>query len=373
MENKVIRVAQVMGHFGTGGVESVIMNYYRHIDKTKFQFDFFVEEGSNEQLFDEIKKFGGEVNIIPKMTKILTYERELKKSLLNKKYDVVQANLNSLSFIPLRIAKKAKVKVRIANSLSTTHILEGVRFIVKNILKIFSTIYATHFFYCSDIAGIWLFGKKIKQNNAFKITNAIDQNKFYYDEKEREKLRTQYNINNKVLIGNIGRLSKQKNQELLIEIFDYYHKINPQSALIIIGDGKYKEKIIERINELNLKNDVILIGKKEIGIQNKIGKYYSMIDIMVMPSIYEGLPMVGVEGQISGLPFIFSSTISKEVKLQDNCKFLLLDAPLSEWTEAIDECLEKTTRQNTFFELYDIKIQTEKIENIYKYIVSEER
>ena len=235
-EKKVI--AHVVGKWVGGGVESVIINYYKHIDKSEFQFHFICDEDSTKIPEDFINNLGGKVILVPPYQNIFRYVNELIKIFKKNKYDIVHSHLNSLSVFPLFCAKKAKVPIRIAHSHSTTNRKEILRNIFKNILRIFSKIYATNYFACSESAGIWLFGKRAyKKGKITIINNAIGCEKFQFNSDIRNKIRESLNISkDEFVIGNIGRFVKQKNHIFVIKIFKKIIEINPKAKLILIGE-----------------------------------------------------------------------------------------------------------------------------------------
>ena len=186
-QEKPIIVAQVMGKWVGGGVESVIMNYYRHLDHSKVQFDFICDEDSTRIPYDEIKKLGGRVFLVPKYQNLPKYLKALEKLFKENKYRIVHANINTLSVFPLYAAKKAGVSIRISHSHSTSNPKEWKRNLIKNILRPFSKRYATDYFACSELAGRYLFGNKAFDQGEVKIIhNAIDIEKFKFDEVARK-------------------------------------------------------------------------------------------------------------------------------------------------------------------------------------------
>ena len=186
MYDKVIRVAHVIGMAINGGTESLWMNYYRNIDRTKIQFDFLVESESQIINKKEIEELGGRVVIIPPYKNLFKYIKTLTKIFKENKYDIVHSNMNALSVFTLKAAKKAGINVRIAHSHSTSNHKEFGKSIIKNILRPFSKVNATHYFACSKSSAEWLFGKKmVKKNKVTIINNAVDLNRFCYDENKR--------------------------------------------------------------------------------------------------------------------------------------------------------------------------------------------
>lgn len=367
MDNKPIRVAQIIGRTINGGVENLIMNYYFNIDKNKVQFDFFVE--STSRIIDEkvINSLGGKVFIIPKCSKVIKYQKKLVSIFKHEKYDIVQANINSLSVFPLRAAKKANIKIRICNSLSMSNKNEKIRDFLKNILRKKSTKYATHLFACSDLCGSWLYGKEtLKQQNYFKINNAIETDNYQFNELYRKDLIDKFNLQDKFIIGTIGRLEKQKNQLFLIDIFNEIQKKVNNAFLIIIGDGDLKPDLETRLKLLGIDKKAMILTSKEVGVRGSALKFYSLFDVFVLPSLYEGLPTVGIEAQICSLPCFFSNNITEETAITDNAIFISLDNSPIEWADQIIERKNLIIRKKVFCNEYDVKFQAKHLENLYK-------
>ena len=269
-----------------GGVESVVMNYYRNIDKSKVQFHFICDEDSTDIPYDEIEKLGGKVIVVPPYQKLFKYQKELYKIFKENNYKIVHSHINALSVFPLRVAKKAGVPIRIAHSHSTSNKKEWKKNIVKNILRPFSKVYANKFFACTKHAGEWLFGKKIIERKELNvINNAIDLKKFEFNEKIRENLRKEFGIKeDTIVIGHIGRFMKQKNHDFLIDVFNELIKKDENSILILIGQGPLLNDMKQKVRDLKIEDKVKFIGQV-----TDVEKYYNIMDVFLFPSIYEGL------------------------------------------------------------------------------------
>ena len=269
-----------------GGVESVVMNYYRNIDKEKIQFHFLCDEDSTDIPYQEIEKQGGKVIIIPPYQKLFKYQKELYRIFKENNYKIVHSHINALSVFPLRIAKKAGIPIRIAHSHTTSNKKEWKRNLIKNILRPFSKVYANVFFACTKHAGEWLFGKKIIERKELNvINNAIDLKKFEFNENTREDLRKELGIKEDVLvIGHVGRFMKQKNHEFLIDVFNELIKKNENSILMLIGQGPLLNEMKQKVRDLNIEDKVKFIGQV-----TNVEKYYNIMDVFLFPSIYEGL------------------------------------------------------------------------------------
>ena len=293
-----IRIAQIVGKWIGGGVEAVVMNYYRHLDHSKIQFDFICDDDSTNIPYDEIEKLGGKVILIPPYQKVFKYQRELRRVLRDGKYKIVHSHINTLSVFPLYAAKKVGVPVRIAHSHSTTNKKEWKKNLLKQVLRPFSKKYATNYMCCSELAGRWLFGDKAyDEGKVYLLNNAIDLDKFKYDKKIKDKKRKELGIKeDTIVIGHIGRFVAQKNHTFLIDIFNQFHKKEKNSILLLAGQGPLQEEIKNKVRELGLDDSVRFLGQR-----NDANELYQVFDVFLLPSLYEGLPVVGVEAQASGL------------------------------------------------------------------------
>lgn len=365
-KNDSIRVAQIIGKWLGGGVESVVMNYYRHIDRTKIQFDFICDEDSTNIPYEEIEKMGGKVILIPPYQKVFKYHKKLKEVLKSGGYKIVHSHINTLSVFSLFAAKCAGVPVRIAHSHSTTNKKEWKKNLMKQFLRPFSKMFATDYMCCSELAGRWLFGdKEYEKGKVYLLNNAIDLDKFKYDENIRTEVRKEFKINDSTLvIGHVGRFVEQKNHRFLIDIFNEVHKENKDSLLMLVGQGPLQDEIKEKVKTLGLENSVLFLGQR-----NDANRLYQAMDVFCLPSLYEGLPVVGVEAQASGLLCILSSDMTKETKVLETTKFLSLNNLSKEWAKELLNNFAKFKRKDTKEEIsnnnFNIKSEMQKIERKY--------
>ena len=370
VQKKPIIVAQIMGKWVGGGVESVIMNYYRHLDRSKVQFDFICDEDSTRIPYDEIKKLGGRVFLVPKYQNLPKYLKVLEKLFKENQYRIVHSNINTLSVFPLYAAKKAGVPIRISHSHSTSNPKEWKRNLIKNILRPFSKRYATDYFACSEVAGRYLFGNKAFDRGKVKIIhNAIDIDKFKFDEVARKKLRKEFGIKDStVVIGHVGRFVQTKNHAFLVDIFKKYHERNPDSKLLLVGVGPLEDQIKSKIKKLNLEEFVIFLGQRD-----DIGKLCSAIDIFCLPSLYEGFGVVLLEAQVSNLLCVASTEIPKEAKLIDNLQCISLKLPSEIWAEKIlgltNNRIRKTNKELVAEKGFNIVDESEKFEKMIQGII----
>lgn len=370
-ENKIIRIAQIVGSMNSGGVESMVMNYYRHIDRTKIQFDFIVLEGSTHIPDQEIKSLGGRIFIVPSYKHIFAYRKALNKLFTENHYDIVHSHVNSLSVFPLSVAKKAGVKVRIAHSHSTTNKKEHLRNFIKNILRLFSKKYATHYFACSELAGRWLFGDKtFNKGEVTVINNAIELEKYKFNEQTRDSLRAKYGLTNQFVIGHIGRFMSQKNHTFLIDIFYEVVKRQHNSKLLLIGDGPLYDEMVNKVHTLNLDDKVVFTGVK----QNAYD-YYNAMDVFVLPSLYEGFGMVLIEAQANGLPCVASTEVPEDVNVANQVDFISLNDSVEYWANHIVHLDTQIDRGAYFYKIknsaFDIKSEAKKLEDKYLNILED--
>ena len=361
-----IRIAHIVGKWLGGGVEAVIMNYYRHINHDKIQFDFICDEDSTNIPYEEIEKMGGKVLLIPPYQDVVKYHKELKKVLQDGNYRVVHSHINTLSVFSLCAAKSAGVPVRIAHSHSTTNKKEKKKNLMKQVLRPFSKVFATDYMCCSELAGRWLFGdKEYNEENVCLLNNAIDLEKFKYDESLRKKKRKELGIKNSTLvIGHIGRFVAQKNHDFLINIFNEIHKQNADSILLLAGQGPLVDNIKNKVKELQLEDNVKFLGQRK-----DANELYQAFDVFLLPSLYEGLPVVGVEAQAVGLLCYLSDDMTKETKVLDTTKFMSLNDNANEWASNILSDINNYKRIDTSKEMtaknFNIKEEAKKLEEYY--------
>lgn len=376
MSDDVIRVAQIIGKMNNGGVESVIMNYYRNIDRSKIQFDFFVDEDSTNILKDEILSLGGKIYILPSYKKIFKYVKELISILKINNYKIVHANLNTLNLFPLFCAYIAKVPIRISHSHTTSNKKERKRNLIKNILRLFSRLFVTDYFCCTKQSGEYQFGKKlINLGKVTIINNAIDIDKFIYNSKIRQEVRKELNVRDEILIGHVGRFITQKNHKFLIEVFNQLVCNNNEIKfkLLLVGEGKLEKNIKEMVKRMKIEDKVIFLGPR-----NDVGRLMQGMDLFLFPSLYEGLGMVLIEAQTASLLSIASIEVPPCVNITGNVYFLPISDP-SEWCNKILELLalnnvRKSCKKKIIDSGYDIKkeskllldIYLDRINNLYK-------
>lgn len=334
----MICIAQILGKMNGGGVEQMVMNAYRAIDRTQVRFDFYIFKGSAHVPIDEIKELGGRIFVVPPLKHPAAYYKAMKKLLARGGYTIAHCHLNTLSGLALLAAKNAGVPVRILHNHSTSGgARETARNIAKALLKPFARAFATDRLACSRYAARWMYGKKsrcaelrdpVPPRSCVRIMrNAVDTRKYAFDPAKRAEIRRAFNIPQKTLLfGHIGRFCPQKNQMFVLDIFIEILKQHKNSMLMLVGEGPDKELITARVIAAKLQSRVIFTGQR-----SDADKLYSAFDCLVMPSRYEGLPVVGVEAQCAGLYCVFSDKITDEVRLTDGAHTLTLKDSAADW------------------------------------------
>lgn len=360
-DTKPVRIAHIIGKMCAGGVESVVFNYYRHIDHSKYQFDFYYGSDSTVAPPQELIDMGARFIEIPPYQNILQYLKSLEKHFRENRYEIVHSHMNSLSVFPLYAAKRAGVPNRICHSHSTAAKGETKKNIIKNVLRPFSKIYPTQFFACSDKAGKWLYGENAKFEI---INNAIDLRKFAFDPEMRCEVRKELGIEGKFVVGHLGRFCYQKNHDFLIDIFEEIHHKREDAVLIMAGEGELEPHIREKVERMGLSDCV-----KFLGVRRDAPRLYQAMDVFLLPSRYEGLPVVGVEAQAAGLPLITTDLVTKETKILDSTRFLSSADPVSQWADAVLDSVNGYERHDTEQEMrtagFDIEAEAQKLMERY--------
>ncbi len=342
-----IRVAQILNRMDNGGIEAVVLNYYRHIDRKEFQFDFFFDEGSSLPYRDEMTELGAELFPLPPYTHQAVYQKKLEKVLRAGQYDIVHVHMNTMSVFALAAAKRVGIPVRICHNHSTADQREGKRTLLKMLLRPWNRLPATDWFACGKQAGEWMYGKKaVEEEKVFILPNAIETEQFAYDEEARKAVREEFKIPEKAfVVGHIGRFMTQKNHEGLLRIFQRLRQERPGSVLLLVGEGELEKDIREHVKEIRMEDKVVFTG-----VRKDIQRVYSAMDVFCLPSLYEGFPVVLLEAQANRLPIVCSDHISPEVCLTDLVRRLPLEKE-GLWIEAM---LTAEREHVTLPEEYDI-------------------
>lgn len=362
-----IRVLEVFHGMDCGGAENMIMNLYRNMDRSVVQLDFLVHTEKKCFFDDEIAALGGHIYSVPYFNgkNYKAYKQALDKLFSDHpEIAVVHGHLGSCANIYLGVAKKHGC-FTIAHSHNTKP-----EFSIKNIIYRLNTFQvrriADYFVGCSEAAGRYRFGNKIvdKSGRYANLNNAIDTEKFLFNPQIRERIREQYGLKDKIVLGHVGRFNYQKNHEFLIDIFQEFLKNHPNAKLMMIGDGELRADIQEKVESIGISKNVIFTG-----LQRNVNELLQGIDCFVFPSHYEGLPVTVIEAQAAGLPCAISDRITKEVSVTDLVEYIPIDGDVKPWVEAIKKLINNNQRQNRKADIvkagYDIDATTDWITKLY--------
>lgn len=326
--SKPIRILHIVQKMEAGGTQAFLMNLYRNIDRDKIQFDFLVEYEEKEFYDDEIISLGGKIYYtnFRKTLNVIKFKKTLSNILKeHPEYKIVHIHATAIGKICTDVAKKCGVKTIIAHTHNNSAVKDW-KYYPKILLRKLYTKGPTDFFACSEDAGRYTF-----KNKKFTVVyNAIDIDKFLFKQEIREEFRKELNIEDKFVIGNIGRLHEQKNQSFLIDVFYEIQKRKDNAILLIIGKGPLENELKEKVSNLGIDNKVYFLGNRK-----DIERIYQGMDVFVLPSLFEGLGIVAIEAQVSGLPVITSTGVAKEANITNNIRNIDLSEPIDVWVEAI--------------------------------------
>ena len=344
-----------------GGVEAVVMNYYRHIDRDRVQFDFIIDSDSTVVPSEEIEGLGGRLYKVPPYQHLGEYQRALGGLLARSGYPIVHSHINTLSVFPLGVAKRAGVPVRIAHSHATMGKGEVKRNLMKLALRPFANTYPTDRVACSRYAGEWLFGKGA---DFTVIPNAVELGRFRFSATTRDAVRAEWGVcEGCCVVGNLGRMESTKNQAFLIDAFARMHVEHPNSILVIAGCGSLREPLEQKAHDMGLAGCVRFLG--QVG---DVSRLYQGMDVFALPSLYEGFGMALLEAQVASVPCVVSNRVSPEVVLTDGCRLMPLEDGAGAWACEIWAQFEGGKRNGTAgeaFERFDIDSASKKLEGFY--------
>lgn len=319
----------MVNKLSTGGVQSLLLSYYRVVDKSRFDIHFVTCETGIGSDADAIKAEGGRVIEVGSLSNPVSYVAKCRRLFETEGYDIVQACMNSLNVFPLAAARLAKTPTRISYNLSASHPGENST-IVKTVLRKFGRTFATNCAANSALSWDWLFGAPHPGEKRSIIPNSLDVESFRFDPCARKNIRRDLSLGDCYVIGHIGRYEYQKNHDFLVDVFDAALRRNRNTRLVLVGYGALKEKVLKKIGDRGLSPYVT-----DLGATKDIAKLYSCFDCFVLPSFYEGMPVVGLEAQAASCPCVFSDEVTEETRASDRALFLSLDASPDEWAKAV--------------------------------------
>lgn len=364
---KQIRILHVMNGAVLGGISTVVLNYYRYIDRDKFRFDIALYNNRLGPNGEELKRLGCEIFHLPlKSRHLIGYMQKLNAIIKRGRYDAIHVHNNKTSFVALICAKSLRIPVRIAHAhaaykkeLLTTMFTNGISHLITSQV-------ATHLLACSSEAAISIFGEKeTAVRKTMILRNAIDVDKFRFVPSVRKEIRNELGIRNELVIGTVGHLGPEKNHKYLLEIFKALSSLNPNTKLIIVGDGELMNYLKTYSNELGVADKVFFLGQR-----TDVNQILMAMDIFVMTSVYEGFGIAALEAAASGLPIFLSNNIPKDLQFVTRHKYLSLDLDPMVWARELNECELKYDRLGGAEEVinngYDIKENVHQLEKIYE-------
>lgn len=366
-----IRILQAFVANDKGGLTGYICQNYRFIDKNKVQFDFLTFEDGKLDFEDEFISMGARFYHISRPSHLISYAKSLKGILNQTEYVAVHFNMSYANFIPIIIARWLGAKKIIVHSHSTAiddrrSVVRIIKTAIHKIGRNLMSYMADDYLACSSLAAQWMYPVSILQSKHYHMArNAIDVSKYNYNPHVRADVRQRLKISDDTfVIGHVGRFTYQKNHEFLINVFKEVHQKVKDSVLLLIGEGLDEGLIKQKVKELQLNDNVIFLGRR-----NDVPKLFQAMDCFVLPSRFEGLPIVGIEAQAAGLPCVFSSDITTEASVSNEVVFISLD-DMSHW---ISNILATSTGQRKACEKscldtagYNIQSEIKKIENLYE-------
>lgn len=370
----MLRVAISINKCDSGGQKSVIMSYLRNFKKEEILFDLIVDEDSNSIPFKEVAELGGKIHVIPPYQNILKHMNVLYKLCKKNNYDVFYAANNTMNIFPLFIAWLCGIKVRISESLTTASKLEKKKTFMKNILRCFSHFFCNYYMANGIESAEYQFGKKfVKKGKVSIFLNPVDTSKNGYDINLREETRKKMGWTDKIVYGTIARFETQKNPLFLIDIMNEIMKKQCNAQFAIIGIGSMEAQMKERIRQYGFGDKMSWLGRRE-----DIKQFYNAYDAFLLPSLYEGFPVVGVESQAAGLPVFYSDVVTNEAAIEELGHFISLNKNAKEWADIIIEETQKAMKnrrgRNKYLKEhgFDASLETDRLTKFFEQAVKEQ-
>ena len=360
------KVLHLMGGADIGGISSVVVNYYTHIDRTQIHFDIATttnKYGINAEKLNHLGAIFFRVTL--KSIDRKAFKQDLKKILIANDYDAIHVHENHTSWVALQVAKECGIKCRVAHAHTAGPQSFYPKLLLKQFIgKVLNAYYATNLIACGQKAGEFIFGRfNMSKSKAIILPNAIDTQKFSYDEIVRQKIRTELRIENRFVVGMVGRVASPKNNVGSLALFKAIKRRIPNAIFLIVGDGEDMPKLKKAICISNLQNDVVCLGSR-----NDVNQLFQAFDIYILPSFYEGFPVAAVEALATGLPVLLSDTITRELEFGSAVRYLPLNDHES-WANAACEFIHDEARINRVSEIerngLDIRQTSLLLQNLY--------
>lgn len=366
VQQQPIRILNLFTIMDRGGAETMVMNYYRHMDRTKVQFDFLVHRAQRGAYDDEIESMGGRIYrmcpIYPQ--NFAQYKRGLHAFFqAYPEYRIIHSHMSELGYFAFREAERQGVPVRICHAHNAPHGFD-MKMIMRTYFKKRMMPYVTHLFMCGAESGRWLYGAK-NESRFIMLNNAIDVAAYRCDAAKRAAVRHRLGFTDELVIGHVGRFNPQKNHPFLLEIFSALLKKEPSAILLLVGGGEDLPKIQAKAQTLGIAENI-----RFLGIRSDVAELMQAMDVFVFPSLYEGLPVTMVEAQASGLPCLISDKVPEECIITEGLVDVMpLSASADAWAEKVLEkrkCPRTDHSEEVAAHGFDIEAEALKLQEFYQ-------
>lgn len=366
-----IRILNLFTIMNRGGAETMVMNYYRNVDRTKVQFDFLVHRQERGAYDDEIEAMGGRIyRMCPIHPQNFGKYKKMLKVFFDEhpEYKILHSHMSELGCYAFIEAQKRGIKVKICHAHNapvkgSMTPKEKAQLIFRDYFKKRMLPFTDHLFVCGEEAGNWLYGKENSRRFVM-MNNAVDAKKFAFSPAARDEIRRELNIDGKFAVLNVGRFNPQKNHTFIIDIFKEIKKLHAEAILLLVGNGELENEIRQKVSSLGLQNDVLFLG-----LRDDVDKILSASDVFLFPSLYEGLPVSLVEAQSSGIKSFISDAVPGQCILTDDVSTISLKETAEGWAKKVAALADGYERRDRYQDMvrsgFDIKSNTQWLQEFY--------
>lgn len=367
--DKPVKILQIVGSMHPGGIENFVMNLYEHIDRERFPFDFVVHKQQEGDYTERIEELGGQIYLLPRLTRHPVRNlRGIYRLVKENHYDIVIRHTPNALIAPQLLAARLAGAHTVCHAHSETDKQKVLHALGKVLMK----VAAERRIACSVNAAKWMFGKQQYEM----VHNAVDISAFQYSKEKEEKVRKEFQLGTCHIYGHVGNFVWSKNHLLMLHVFKEIQKKDPEAVLFFVGQGAMQAEIEEEIQKLSLRDSVILTG-----VRKDVPVLMSAFNILLFPSVYEGLPLTLIEAQAAGLPCLISDSITRDVIVTDGLvKSYSLEKSPEEWAaQAVqmvrenNDLTRKCQRERIALVGYDIDALVEWYENYFTQIVTKNK
>ena len=364
----MVRIIHELSALDGGGDAKLLFDYYSHMDKEKVHFDFVIYDFYENGLLEEpLREMGCTIYKLPRIKKDKkACLKGMEQVIKNGNYDVIHSHRGGRGIFVMYYAKKHGVKKRVVHSHVAYEPVNKLTRCFNVFLSKITQMFATDLYACGHDAGVYMWGKRNVQNGKVSImTNAVDTERFRFSQDRRKQKRCELGVEDKFVIGIVGRLTAQKNYPFLFRVYKEVLKIRKDVTLVVVGRGLEEEKINAYAMELGIDKDIHFLG-----LRNDVPDMLNAFDLFVLPSLFEGLPVVLIEAQTNGLKQIVADTITQEVAVTDLIEYLPIENSESLWASKIIQCIDNDFERSVYCEKvadagYDITVEGKKMQSFY--------